>query len=89
MSRSRKRPWTTISKKWTKFKERAFRHRIKHACREAESEFDYDPDRDFDALHQGHKHSSEEYGTKCGFSVQPHPSDSTWQHEEYERLRRK
>lgn len=87
MSRSRKKPWATISKKWTKFKERAFRHKIKRACHEVE--IDFDPDRDFDELHQSHKHNSDEYGTKCGFEVPPDESDDTWVHKEYEKLKRK
>jgi hypothetical protein len=87
MSRSRKKAWVTLTKKWSRFKERAFRHRVKQACRDAE--IDFDPDADFDELHQTHKHSGEEYGTKCGFNVPPSEADSTSWHEEYERLRRK
>ncbi len=87
MSRSRKRPWDTLTKRWTKYKERSFRHRIKHACREAE--FDFDPDADFEELHQSHKHTAQEPGTKCGFETPPNESDDTWLHEEFKRQKRK
>jgi hypothetical protein len=87
MSRSRKKPWDTLTPRWPKHKERGFRRQIKDACREAA--MDFDPDADFDELHQSHKHSGEEPGTRCGFPTPPDESEETWMHEEYERQKRK
>jgi hypothetical protein len=87
VSRSKKKPWDTLTKRWPKHKEHGFRQKMKHACREAAMNFD--PDADFEELHQSHKHSGEEYGTKMGFEVPPDESDETWLHDEYKRQQRK
>ena len=86
MSRSRKKPFVTISKVWDKFKERSFRCRIKRACRDAE--IDFDPDSDFLELGLGNKKLGS-WGTALGFDVAPDEADSTWVHEEFNRLKRK
>jgi hypothetical protein len=86
VSRSWKKPFVTISKAWDKFKQRAFRHRIKRACRDAEINFD--PDKDYDELHLTNKKLGE-YGTRMGFNVPPAEGDTTWWHDEYKKLSRK
>lgn len=86
MSRSRKKPFATISKAWGKFKERAFRHRVKRACREVE--IDFDPDKDYDELHLDNKKLGD-YGTRIGFETPPTDGDDTWWHDEYNKLQRK
>lgn len=90
MSRSRKKPFVTISKVWDKFKERAYRHHIKHELEKVKQDIlfcdNIDPDADFEALSDP---TNAEWGTKFGFNVPPKDSDDTWMHEEYERLQRK
>jgi len=62
MSRSRKRhAIITISKAWDKFKERAFRHRVKQTCHEIK----FDPDRDWEEAQLNHRKMGE-YGTRFG-----------------------
>jgi hypothetical protein len=62
---------------------------MKQACRDVEIEIDFDPDADFDELHQSHKRSGEEYGTRCGFDVPPSEADSIGWHESFEKMKRK
>lgn len=71
MSRSRKKhAWVWLTKKWAKWHERAFRHRVKRALHEVE--IDFDPDRDWEEATLTAKQSGKgEYGTRCGFSVAP------------------
>lgn len=86
MSRSRKYPMTTLSKKWDNDKERSYRRRIKQAVREVEQQIPFDPDADFeDSL----KKEGSEYGTKFGWNVPPDESDDTRWHEDYDKAKRK
>jgi hypothetical protein len=64
--------------------QRAFRHRIKQALHEVE--IDFDPDRDWEEANLSHKKNGEEYGTKFGFHVPPHPDDSIWDLDWYEEM---
>ena len=86
MSRSRKQPWATLTKAWTKAKEKKFRKKVKQACHEVE--IDFDPDADFDELNLTNKGLGD-YGTRNGWHMPPHESDDTWDHEEFEKLKRK
>ena len=82
MSRSFKKPFVWISKRWTKYNERAFRRKNKMSCHEVEIEFD--PDKDWeDAQVQG------DYGTRCGWVCKPAESGDTWMHEDYIKMKRK
>ncbi len=82
MSRSFKKPFEWISKRWTKFNERAFRRKTKMQCYDVE--IDFDPDKDWlDAQVIG------EFGTRCGWSVPPGDGDDTWMHESYVEMQRK
>ncbi len=84
MSRSYKQPWEWISKRWTKFNERAFRRKTKMQCHEIDAEIEFDPDRDWlEAQVNG------EYGTKCGWDYPPGDGDDTWMHEDYVKMQRK
>jgi hypothetical protein len=67
--------------------ERSFRKKMKQACRDAEINFD--PDADFDKLHQSHKHSGEEHGTVVGWETPPDDGDDTGEHERYRKAMRK
>lgn len=87
MSRSRRKPFEWITKRWPKKRERSFRKKMKQACYDAEINFD--PDADFDELHQSHKRSGEDCGTRLGFDVPPSEADSTYWHEHYEEMKRK
>jgi len=88
MSRSRKkRAYVWLTKRWAKWHERAFRHRVKRALHEVE--IDFDPDRDWEEANIGHKKAGGEYGTRCGFPVEPHPDDSDWDKRYYEEMLRK
>ena len=88
MSRSRrKRAMVVLTKKWDKFKERAFRRRVKAALHDVE--IDFDPDRDWEEANIGHKKAGAEYGTAFGFSVPLNPDDSVWDHDWYEEMLRK
>lgn len=86
MSRSRKKPWNTISKAWTKFKEKAYRRRIKKACYDVKINFD--PDADFDELTLSNKKLGS-WGTKMGWAVPPDENDDTDWHERYKKCQRK
>ena len=86
MSRSRKKPFVWISKPWTKYKERAFRHRAKQVLHEIE--IDFDPDADFLELTDNHKKMGS-WGTKYGWDMPPDESDDTRWHENYIELQRK
>jgi hypothetical protein len=87
MSRSRKKPFVTISKVWSKFKEKAYRHLVKRELQKVEQEIPFDPDVDFEAACDYGKMGS--WGTRCGFDMPPDENDDTWLHEEYNRLQRK
>lgn len=78
MSRSRKKPWEWITKPWDKYKESRLRGRVKRACRRAEIEQDFDPDRDWEELQATNKKVGE-YGTRCGYEVPPDPDSSNFQ----------
>lgn len=86
MSRSYKKPHVQISKAWSRFKERAFRCRIKRACREAE--IDFNPDSDFEELTLSNKKLGS-WGTWIGWHVPPGDGDDTWYHESYIEMQRK
>jgi len=81
MSRSRKKNcYVWISKRWDRWKQRAFRRQTKMQL----DEMKFDPDKDWlEAQVTG------EYGTRCGWDVKPGPNDSEWQHESYESIMRK
>lgn len=87
MSRSRrKHAWVWITKPWTKLMEHRFRGKVKRALRDIE--IDFDPDRDWEEANLDNKKLGE-WGTKCGFSVKPHPDDSVWDKGYYEEIMRK
>lgn len=87
MSRSYKKPWVWISKRWDRFKESAFRRRMKGELRKIEIEIPFDPDADFEASMDYTKMGS--WGTKCGWYISPETSDDTWMKESYTKLKRK
>ncbi len=79
LSRSRKKPFVWISKKWDSFKERAFRHRVKQSLQ------GYDPDRDWEELQVDPKGESS-WGTKCGYETPPNDEDDM---QDYLKMQRK
>lgn len=80
MGKSHKKPYLTISKKWDKFKEHSYRHKIKQSLQ------GFDPDRDWEELNLSMK-GIEAWGTKCGFDIEPDEDDIT--HDWYEKAKRK
>ena len=70
MSRSYKKPFTTISKVWTKFKEHSLRQKVKQQL----DEIRIDPDKDWEEYN---RKKMGECGTRMGFKVEPGPED-TW-----------
>jgi len=83
MSRSRKKNAIyTISKAWDKFKEHTFRQKTKQFCQEAE----FDPDADWE---EANYKKMGDWGTRCGFSLEPGPDDSAHEKKWYEKLMRK
>jgi len=60
---------------------------VKRALHEVE--VDFDPDRDWEEANIGHKKAGGELGTKCGWSVKPHPDDSQADIDGYEEMLRK
>jgi len=85
MSDSKKKPYQTISKRWTRQQEKAYRKRIKNTLADVEKEIPFDPDADFEADQQ----MRGEYGTRMGWDVPPGENDTTWMHVEYEKAQRK
>lgn len=71
MSRSNKKPYVTVSKKWDKNKEHAYRHKIKRTLQ------GFDPDADWEELNLSMK-EFESWGTKCGFNVKPDEDDTSY-----------
>jgi hypothetical protein len=87
MSRSRKR-WSCIwlTRRWDRFRERAYRKRMKQVMHDVE--IDWDPDKDWEEANMSHKKAAmAEYGTKCEFEVGLDPDDSLY--DEYVKLLRK
>lgn len=80
MSRSWKQPFVTLSKKWSKFAERSFRHRVKQALQ------GFDPDRDWEEINLSMK-GDEDYGTRLGFDVPPDENEEEYKW--YEKMQRK
>lgn len=87
MSRSRKKPITTLSKRWDHKQEKSYRRKVKEALREVEQEIPFDPDADFEAELSPKKLA--DFGTKMGWDVPPDEGDDTWMHEEYKKAKRK
>ena len=87
MSRSRKKPYYTISKAWDEFKERVFRRLVKAELHNIELEIAFDPDADFEASLEYQKMG--DYGTRMGWDVKPADSDDTWMAEDYLKAQRK
>jgi len=82
MSRSYKKPFVWISKKWTRFQQRAFRRKTKMLCHDVE--IDFDPDKDWEEAQ-----IPGDYGTRCGWLVKPDDGDDTWMHDDYIKMQRK
>ena len=74
MSRSVKKAFYTISKKWDGFKERRYRQRIKRELHAVEQEIAFDPDADFEASMDAGKIAS--LGTQLGLE---YCNDEYWQ----------
>lgn len=71
MSRSRKKPFVTLTKAWDKFKEHKFRQKTKKQLKEMEIEWDADKDwEEYNYKKMG------EWGTRLGFKVDLDPDDS-------------
>ena len=87
MTRSRKKPYTTVSKAWDKFKESMFRCKIKKELRNIEKEIPFNPDRDFEETLEYNKMGS--WGTRFGWDIPPQESDDTWMKEDFEKSKRK
>ena len=87
MSRSRKKPYYTISKAWSKFKEHMFRRHVKRELRKVEKEIPFDPDADFEVTLDHGKMGS--WGTRIGWDTPPGDGDDTWCHEDYVEAKRK
>ena len=76
MSRSVKKAFYIISKKWDSFKERRYRARIKNELRRVEREITFDPDADFEAA-MG-PDGIADWGTRFGLE---YCNDEYWQEE--------
>jgi len=82
MTRSRKKHcFTWVSKKWDRFKQKAYRRSTKMQC----DEFVFDPDKDWEEGQEARK----DWGTRFGWNVPPDPDDSQWKHESYNKGLRK
>ena len=86
MSRSRKKPYEWISKRFPRWAKKAWRHCIKQKCHEIE--IDFDPDRDYDDFHIKEAQFGD-WGTKCGWDLPPGDCDDTWVWDNYEKMIRK
>ena len=87
MSRSRKKPFYTLTKAWDRFKEKMFRHKVRNNLRQVEQEIALNPDADFEASMEYKKMG--DWGTRMGWDAKPIESDDTWMHEDYKRAQRK
>lgn len=84
MTRSTKKPYTTISKPWDGHRERSFRAEVKQECQSCT----FDPDRDFDEAQLQYKKKGD-WGTKFGWPISPNESDDPIFHEDYVKSQRK
>ena len=82
MSRSYRKPFVILSKRWDKDAEHSYRHRVKQQLREME----IDPDADWEEVNLSQKGLAE-WGTRFGFPVDLDPED-TW-YDSQERMKRK
>lgn len=69
MSRSYKKPWIWVSKRFDKLKKRCWRSRNKQILHEIS--IDFDPDKDYIMFKEK---EFGDWGTKCGWDVPPDDS---------------
>ena len=77
----------TLTKRWYKHHESAFRRRVHIVLHDIE--VDFDPDRDWEEANIEHKKFGGEMGTKLGYSMEPNPDDSQSDIDSFKELLRK